>query len=652
MPAHSRNYSVAIVPLAMALATSAWADQSGIKTLTPSESLNLDTGAVSTTGGDIQWNGTALTPEGQAAVFNVGKYGSRLFKAIRTRSASAAHYSAAPIPGSILVAGDVFGVHTNGGHYAKVLVTAANGGALSLQYTTFVTDARSRIAGRPAASGPPLFVTAVQNNYSYLSPGVPNYGIAPGSIFLIQGQNLSSNFMPVLQSSAAPGLPQTLNQTSLSVTVNGVTTIPALYYASSTGVAAVLPSTTPVGTGNLTVSYNGSSAIVNIQVVPSAVGLDTLYGNGAGAAVITDSKFNVLGLTNSAMPGQTIILWGSGLGADTSNDDRTYPQKQNNLTNIPIEVYIGGISANVLYRGRSEYPGLDQINVVIPENVSPGCYVSVIVETGSVVSNSVTVPVNRQGGACSDPGLGLSGTQLHSLAAKGNTPVNSLAVAISQFTNSTGTRDDEAYVLSSSISSSEFGAGNHYASQGSCSVFEPGLGFPLPAPLDAGTIQLTGPGGSVELSGQGGSYESALPSGTLTSSPGTYTFAGSGGKDIGSFKASIDVEPSFALTNQTALATITRSQGGTLTWTGGFADGDVMVNGVGATQIGSINFYCHAPSAAGHLNIPPSILLALPPGGGKLIVINATAPQRFSATGLDLGLATGVVSFDIPTTFE
>jgi uncharacterized protein (TIGR03437 family) len=652
MPARSRNYSVAVVPLAMALVTSAWADQSGTRTLAPSESLNLDTGAVSPTGGDIQWNGTALTPAGQAAVFNAGKYGSRLFKAIRARSASAAHYSAAPIPGSILVAGDVFGVHTNGGHYAKVLVTTANAGVLSLQYTTFVSDTRSRIAGRPAASGPPLFVTAIQNNYSYLLPGVPNYGIAPGSIFLIQGQNLSGTFMAVLQSSAAPGLPQTLNQTSLSVTVNGVTTIPALYYASSTGVAAVLPSTTPVGTGNLTVSYNGNSAIVNIQVVPSAVGLDTLYGNGAGVAVITDSNFNVLGLTNSAMPGQTIILWGSGLGADTSNDDRTYPQKQNNLTSIPIEVYIGGISANVLYRGRSEYPGLDQINVVIPENVSPGCYVSVIVDTGTVVSNSVTMPVNPQGGACSDPGLGLSGTELHSLAAKGNTPVNSLAVVVSQFTNSTGTRDDEAFVLSSSISSSEFGAGNHYASQGSCSVFEPGLGFPFQAPLDAGAIQLTGPAGSVELSSQGGSYESALPSGTLTSSPGTYTFAGSGGKDIGSFKVSIDVQASFALTNQTALASITRSQGATVTWTGGFSSGDVMVNGVAISPNGSINFYCHAPSAAGQLDIPPSILLALPPGGGKLIVINATAPHPLSATGLDLGLATGVVSFDIPTTFE
>ncbi|HTB15307.1 MAG TPA: hypothetical protein VK752_27235 [Bryobacteraceae bacterium] len=66
-----------------------------------------------------------------------------------------------------------------------------------------------------------------------------------------------------------------------------------------------------------------------------------------------------------------MTLWGSGVDADTSNGDTTYPQKQNNLTNIPIQVYIGGISANILYRERSQYPGLDLIDVVIPANVSP-----------------------------------------------------------------------------------------------------------------------------------------------------------------------------------------------------------------------------------------------------------------------------------------
>jgi uncharacterized protein (TIGR03437 family) len=641
-----------IAVLAIALSITARASQSGNATLTANASLSLDTGVVSSTSGDILWNGAKLTPQGHAGLYNLGKYGPRIFKSIRARSASAPPYSPAPIPAGKLTPGDVFGVHTNLGHYAKVMVTAADGVSLSLEYTTF-TEARSNIVTRPAAAGPPPFITQIQNNYSFLLPGAPNYGIAPGSLFVISGENLNGNPTPVLQSSAAPGLPATLNQTSLSVAVNGITTTPALYYASSTAVAAVLPSSTPVGMGNITVTYNGNSSLAPIQVAPSAVGLDTLYGNGAGAGVITDSNFNLLGLTNSARPGQDIILWGSGVGADTSNDDRTYPQIQNNLTNIPMQVFIGGISASILYRGRSQYPGLDQINIVIPASVTPGCYVSVVVETGSTVSNTVTVPVNPQGAACFDPALGLSGAQLQSLAAKGNTPVNSLALVISQYTKWDGTEDDEASVLSSSLSSSELGSGNIYASEGSCAIFQPGLRFPFQAPLDAGAIQLTGPAGELDLAAQGGVFsESQLPSGSLAKFPGTYTFTGSGGKDVGSFQVAIDVQTPFTLTNKSALTSIARSQRATVTWSGGSANGDVTVNGVVPGVNGSVNFYCHAASSAGQLAIPASILLALPPGGGKLIAIDSTAAQSFSASGLDLGLATGVVSFEVLTTFQ
>jgi hypothetical protein len=45
-------------------------------------------------------------------------------------------------------------------------------------------------------------------------------------------------------------------------------------------------------------------------------------------------------------------------------------------------------------------------------------------------------------------------------------------------------------------------------------------------------------------------------------------------------------------------------------------------------------------------------LAALPPGDGKLIVFNTTALQTVSASGLDLGLAAGIVSFELPTTFK
>jgi hypothetical protein len=632
--------------LVAAFATVALADQSGNVTLTAGRSLSLDTGEIGT-GGDVLWNGTELTAQGSAGLYNLGRLSARVFKSISSRAAARAPFTATSIPAGKLIAGNIFGVRTNSGHFAKVLVTAVNAPSLVLQYTTFSATGPS-IAAHPDIAGPPPFIYQVQNNYSFLFPGVPNYGIAPGSLFAIQGLNLSGNSTAILQSSAAPGLPTTLNQTSLSVTVDGVTTTPAIYYTSVSAVAAVLPSTTPEGTGTLTLNFNGNKTQAPIQVVASAVGLDTLSGAGSGAGVATDSNYNLLGLTNSATPGAAITLWGSGVGADTSNGDTTYPQKQNNLTSIPMQVYIGGISANILYRGRSQYPGLDLIDVVIPANVSPGCYVSVVVQTGAVVSNSVTIPVSATGGPCSDPALGLSGTQLQALAAKGSAPVKSLGITISQYTSSTGKVTNQAFALSVNTASTEFSSGYFYASEGSCSVFPSGTGFPFQSPLDAGSVQLTGPSGALSLGSEGDEYIVQLPSGSLTANPGTYVFSGAGGKDVGAFKVSLNVQGQLSLTNTSALPSITRSQGATVTWTGGFAGGDVTVNGAGS----GVNFYCHAPSSAGQLTIPAATLMAVPVGGGKLVVMNTTAPQTVSATGIDFGLATGVVSIEVPTTFK
>jgi len=639
------NYCCASVCLAIALSTGARADQSGNITVAPNKFLNLDTGAVSSTGGDILWNGTSITPQGRAGLFNLGKYGSRAFKFIPAHRASAASYSATPIPAGTLVAGDIFGVHTNGGNFAKVIVTAMNGNNLSLRYTIFGT-ANAKAA---AADATPVIIQ-LQNNYSYLVPGVPNYGIAPGSLFLIYGTGLSAAAAPVLQSSAAPGLPKTLNQTSVSVTINGVTTTPALYYTSSDQLAAVLPSITPVGNGTITVTYNGMpSAPAPIQVVASALGLDTLYGAGTGSGVVTDANGNSFGLTNSAMPGQEIILWGSGVGADPSNDDRTFPQNQNNLTNIPMQVYIGGVAANVLYRGRSQYPGVDQINVEIPSSVSPGCYVSVVAQSGSIVSNAVTLPVNPTAGACSDTGLALNGIQLQHQASSGNTPVTVGALAVAQINNGDGTADYLAIAGFSSLKSSEFAAGYAYASPGSCTLSAPGFSFNdlgFNSGLNVGTIQIAGPTGmqTLEAIGAGGGFYGAqLPS----LSPGTYTFSSTGGTDVNAFNVALNVPAPFALTNQAALASINRSQGATVTWTGGFPNGVMLVTGLSNTPGGSVSFYCYAPSSAGQLTVPPSILLALPPTSNNLKVINFSTP-RAGVPGVNFSVVTAIVGYTIP----
>ena len=103
-------------------------------------------------------------------------------------------------------------VKTSGGNYAMLLVTASSSTAITFQFTTYG-------ATSPGGGGTPT-ITAVQNNYSYIAQGLPNYGIAPGTLFIVKGTNLNNQPLSPLQSGASPGLPLTFNGTSVSVKVS------------------------------------------------------------------------------------------------------------------------------------------------------------------------------------------------------------------------------------------------------------------------------------------------------------------------------------------------------------------------------------------------------------------------------------------------
>src|ERR1700722_6699276 len=123
---------------------------------------------------------------------------------------------------------------------------------------------------------PPLFaqptVTNIYNNYSGTRQGLPNFGISPGSLFVIAGFNLATT----TNTTEAFPLTTNLGGTSVSVTVNGVTTQPTLYYILRAQIGAVLPENTPLGSGTLTATSGGQTSLaVPIPVVQSAFGILT-----------------------------------------------------------------------------------------------------------------------------------------------------------------------------------------------------------------------------------------------------------------------------------------------------------------------------------------------------------------------------------------
>ena len=475
---------------------------------------------------------------------------------------------------------------------------------------------------------------------------MPNYGIAQGAIFDVYGTGLATA-TSALQS--VP-LPTVLNGTSVDITVNGTTTHAILYFVSPTQIAAILPSATPAGTGQITVTVNGQRSNAGpITVVQSAFGMLSLNGVGNGPAAVYDVNSQFVGLTNAANPGDFITLWGSGLGPVAG--DETIAQTPMNLTNIPLEVDIGGKPATVQYAGRSVYPGLDQINVQVPAGLS-GCHISVVVRSGDIVSNFGTLPVAPSGRTCSEPVVGLTAGQIQNLLSK---PVinrglidfagDSADVAFQRFTNA-------QYAVRQPFGPVSFN---------DCTVFNyrnagMGLGIPIqPTPLDAGpSINLTTPSGSGignhSLPFQDGSYliTGLMPTGSFT---GTYTFTGPGGPDIGAFSAQISWPGGgggFRFSTPNNTTSVTRSNGLALTWNqpnstdpaeyiqiSGFAFVPNAPNGA--------EFVCDVPLAAGRFTIPPAVLLALPSQAGLAmpqaqLEIDLVIAKPFTAPGADVGL--------------
>ena len=634
-----RHRFVFTVPaiIAFAFPFAARADLAGTVTLTMGERFSFDTGVTSTTnpGTDVRFSGTSLVPQTNVGIFNyktTGAAGTTLYNSLTQQMLAAipaSSYTETTLTNAALVVGDVFAVHTLAGYYAKVLITAyisGNSGSLSLQYTTF---------GAPAGGANAPMISAIENAATNIPPGLPNAAIAQGALFVVKGKNLGP--ANVVVASAFP-LPTSIGGTSIQVTVGGTTVDAIMYYSLAIQIAAILPSKTPAGTGTLTVTYNGLvSATAPIVVVANNIGVFTLNTTGSGDAVATLPATNtVVSPSNAPNPGEIVTLWATGLGAVSG--DESQPAQQADLTNIPLQVFIGGQPANVLFRGRNACcSGVDTIYVTVPSGLT-GCANSVIMQIGNLVSNATSIPIGTNGRNCvpiapNQTGGGL-GSGTHSFGGFSLTRESISTAAIGPLP-ATSTKMDligGVFEKVTTSGTSPQGSEIDVISYGSCVVSTRVSGQPATPPtatvqyLDAGTITVTGPGinGSRQIAktSVGGGillYSAILDNTATTFAAGTYNFNGSGGPDVGSFTASYTLPPPFTWTNPSNLTTIVRANGATVTWTGGDPAGYVTIAGVstlpGATAATSatVSFTCTARVTDGTFTVPPIVLLAMPP---------------------------------------
>jgi uncharacterized protein (TIGR03437 family) len=261
-----------------------------------------------------------------------------------------------------------------------------------------------------------MSVANAASNRGFLSP------LAQGSIFVIKGIGLGPANISI---APTPFQSTTLNGTSVTIvdTAGGTATNALMYYTSGTQVAALLPSNTPTGTGKaVRVTYNGqSSNVLTVDVTTSNVGVFTLGSSGQGPAIVTFPDYSLVSASKApdcggpltacgaANPGDTLALWVTGMGPVTG-DDSSGAGLGENMSRVPLKLWLGGVQAPVIYQGRSGCCiGEDEIVFTVPSNVPPGCAVPLVVQSGAgpYSSNTTLMPVASGSRNCtfSNPAL-------------------------------------------------------------------------------------------------------------------------------------------------------------------------------------------------------------------------------------------------------
>ena len=241
--------------------------------------------------------------------------------------------------------------------------------ALLLDFLLTDTTARSWFA-RPAAPSPPPVAAALVDAAGF------GAAVATGSIATLFGSELAA--APV--SASAFPLPMTLGGTS--VEVGGEAAF--LLYVSPRQINLVMPRA-PAGASVVVTKHGVRSTAVAAQLSLYAPGLFTLDGSGRGPAAALHADGRVVTAPDPAHRGETIMLFATGFGY------------RNPLLRIPEflpVVRIGGISAEVVYSGEAPgFPGLNQINAVVPAEAPLGTVVSLDLQLASFTSNKVSLAV-------------------------------------------------------------------------------------------------------------------------------------------------------------------------------------------------------------------------------------------------------------------
>jgi uncharacterized protein (TIGR03437 family) len=211
--------------------------------------------------------------------------------------------------------------------------------------------------------------------------------ISPGEFIALYGSGLAKSTLV-----AASPYPTSVN--SVTVTINGK--LAPIYFVSATQINCLVPYATTGSTATIVVQ-NGtaSSNTVTVPVAATSPGVYSLDSSGTGNGAVLHADFSLVNAGSPALPGETVLVYLTGMGAVSPTVADGTAGKGNPLSlAVTPTVYVAGQAAAVVYSGLApNFPGLYQLNITIPKNLSYVGNLPLAIGTPNAFHDQVFIPV-------------------------------------------------------------------------------------------------------------------------------------------------------------------------------------------------------------------------------------------------------------------
>ena len=230
-------------------------------------------------------------------------------------------------------------------------------------------------------ASPTPAITGVDNAGSFQA------GIAPATWIAIFGTSLAQSTYTWQPSDIVNGALPTVLQ-GVSVTIDGK---PAyVEYVSPTQINVLAPDDATTGSVNVQITANG--VVSNTFSATEAEFAPAFFASN-GIVAAEHANYSVIGASNPAAPGETILLYGTGFGPTSPASPAGQTVSMTAALSNAVQMTIGGVPVTPAFAGLVE-SGVYQFNVTVPSTLSSGNAAVVATIGGISTQSDVSIPVN------------------------------------------------------------------------------------------------------------------------------------------------------------------------------------------------------------------------------------------------------------------